>query len=147
INKMSKDVPHFQNYVMCPYNKSHILLPSRLAAHLIRCARNYPSSKLVRCAFNNTHLYSADDMKTHLENCPDRLKSIKSEQMDSFAESEPKKFVVESAENWDDEPAAPTYNPLAHCNTACVIRNPQGVAPAERREFREKERKRLMAIR
>ncbi|KAH8255528.1 hypothetical protein KR038_005139, partial [Drosophila bunnanda] len=145
--KMSQVVPHFEDYVICPYNNSHRLIRGRLGAHLSRCARSYPSSKLVRCSFNNTHLYSVTDMKNHIANCPDRVKNMKPEKTTLSTESEPKKFVVESTEDWDKEPPAPTYNPQTHCSTAFIIRNPQGAPRAERREFREKERRRLMALR
>ncbi|KAH8282076.1 hypothetical protein KR054_005344, partial [Drosophila jambulina] len=145
---MSQNVPppNFEDYVVCPYNSTHRLMPSRLAIHLARCARNYPSLKLARCPFNATHLYLVVDMKAHVVNCPDRATMVDHVKLPS-TESEPQKFFVDSTENWDDEPPAPTYKPKVHCDSAFIIRNLQGAPQAERREFREKERMRFKTLR
>ncbi|XP_017019195.1 gametocyte-specific factor 1 homolog [Drosophila kikkawai] len=140
----SKIVPETK-LVECPFDKSHRLLPSRLAVHLIRCSRNYPSSKQVSCTLNTTHIHTVAEMTTHIETCPDRSK------LHHFmnpvklppAESQPANFCVDSAEDWDAEPPAPTYDPQDYCERNFIIRNPQGNPPAARREFRERERRRF----
>ncbi|XP_022225791.2 gametocyte-specific factor 1 homolog [Drosophila obscura] len=58
--------------IFCPFDKSHIILRSRMAVHLIRCARNNTDSKKVSCPFNGTHLIDANEIKNHVENCPNR---------------------------------------------------------------------------
>ncbi|KAH8248986.1 hypothetical protein KR032_004925, partial [Drosophila birchii] len=125
--------PFFEDYLVCPYNSAHRLMPSRLGMHLARCARNYPFSKLVRCTFNDTHLYTVFEMKISTKKefmvsdsydlCFDlrntsravqidsqRGKNMKPDKMPPSTESEPRKFVVESTDNWDEEPPVLTYN-------------------------------------
>ncbi|KAH8283068.1 hypothetical protein KR054_011974 [Drosophila jambulina] len=136
-----------EEYVVCPYDSVHRLLPSRLAVHLIRCARNYPSAQKVMCPYNVTHVYSVAEMTTHVERCPNR--PIQGHLKDSVKlppAEEPRSstFCVESSEDWDAEPPADTYDPYARCESDFVIRNPQGKAPAERREFRARERRRFI---
>lgn len=50
---------------------------------------------------------------------------------------------IHSEDNWDDEDL-PTYNPHAYVTQAPVIRNLQGAQPAERKQFRQRERLRFL---
>lgn len=50
-------------YVICPYDKAHRILRARLIVHLLRCARNHPSSKMVRCPFNSSHMQRSDELQ------------------------------------------------------------------------------------
>lgn len=50
---------------------------------------------------------------------------------------------VDTTENWDIEPEAPTYNPQAYCEENKLIRNLQGASAAKRRQFRADERRRF----
>ncbi|XP_017019197.1 gametocyte-specific factor 1 homolog [Drosophila kikkawai] len=133
------------DYVICPYDSTHRLIPSRLTRHLIRCARNFPSTKKVRHPFNSNHIHSVAEMKANVETCPDRSKMEYSRNPLKLPQEEPKlpNFCVESTEDWDAEPPAGTYNPQDHCERELIIRNPQGNPPAARREFRERERRRF----
>ncbi|KAH8256060.1 hypothetical protein KR026_006027 [Drosophila bipectinata] len=132
--------------IACPYDPLHRLMPERFALHLIRCAKNHPGSKMVRCPFNNTHLFSSDTLQHHVESCPDRAYFVRYTTPDKLPLPGPStgKFFVESAEDWDAEPPAPTYNPEDHCRESFVIRNPQGASPSARRQFREQERRRFI---
>lgn len=65
-NKLDVSGPNFETYIVCPYDSVHRLLPTRLAWHLTRCARNHPGSKMVHCPFNNTHVYSVKDIQVNL---------------------------------------------------------------------------------
>ncbi|KAH8248934.1 hypothetical protein KR032_004369 [Drosophila birchii] len=129
-------------YAVCPYNSHHCMRPNRLAVHLMSCSLNYPSAQMVRCVFNTTHILSVEEMKTHIEKCPNR------KILDNFknppSEPQTSNFYVESTEDWDAEPPSPTYNPRGRCDHEFVIRNPQGNPPKARREFRARERLRFM---
>lgn len=59
----SSDIDDEEKYVTCPSDKVHRMLRARLNVHLMRCARNYSGSKLVRCPFNSTHLQKADELQ------------------------------------------------------------------------------------
>ncbi|BFG03847.1 gametocyte-specific factor 1 homolog [Drosophila madeirensis] len=60
------------DYLICPYDKSHTILRSRMTVHMVRCSRNNTNSKKVRCPFNVTHLIDPNEMKNHAANCPNR---------------------------------------------------------------------------
>ncbi|XP_017063824.1 gametocyte-specific factor 1 homolog [Drosophila eugracilis] len=139
--------PNLTEYVQCPYDSAHRILPVRLAFHLNRCAKNFPCSKMVRCPFNTSHLYSVTNMQEHIIECPNRsnLERYKMPDMLPLVEPPRHEFIVDSAENWDDDPPVPTYNPKTYCEEKFIIRNPQGAPPAARREFRERERRRFTA--
>ncbi|XP_026837987.1 gametocyte-specific factor 1 homolog [Drosophila erecta] len=138
-------LPNFEEYVVCPYDSSHRILPVRLTYHLTRCAKNFPSSKLVRCPYNTTHLHSAADIRNHVIECPDRSTAERFMLPDVLPPAEPRarEFLIESAEDWDADPPVQTYNPATYCENALVIRNLQGAQPAVRRAFRESERRRF----
>ncbi|KAH8240398.1 hypothetical protein KR038_001406 [Drosophila bunnanda] len=132
-------------YVECPFDRVHRVLPNRLAMHIIRCARNFPSSKMVRCPFNVTHLYSVADMTKHVIDCPNRSTMEKYMNPENLPplERRPSNFCAPSDEDWDAEPPASTYNPKTHCETNLIVINPQGYPRAARREIRERERRRF----
>ncbi|XP_043663048.1 gametocyte-specific factor 1 homolog [Drosophila teissieri] len=138
-------LPNFEEYVTCPYDSAHRILQVRLTSHLTRCAKNFPSAKLVRCPYNTTHLHSVADMQNHVIECPNRSAAESFKLPDTLppVEPQPLEFLIESAEDWDAYPPVQTYNPAAHCENALVIRNLQGAPPAARRAFRESERRRF----
>ncbi|XP_017010831.2 gametocyte-specific factor 1 homolog [Drosophila takahashii] len=137
--------PNFEEYIVCPFDSAHRIMPVRLSYHLTRCAKNFQASKMVRCPFNSCHLHSVGDMQTHVIDCPDRSALERYKLPDKLppVEPQPCNFTVECSEDWDSEPPAPTYNPSTYCEKAFIIRNPQGAPPAARREFRESEKKRF----
>lgn len=55
-------------------------------------------------------------------------------------------FLVESSENWDDEPEVPAYDPQNYSKKSLVLRAPVGMTPAQRNAFREAERQRLQSL-
>nr|XP_016935101.1 gametocyte-specific factor 1 homolog [Drosophila suzukii] len=138
--------PNFEEYIVCPYDSVHRILPLRLTYHLVRCAKNHPSAKMVRCPFNTTHLYSVANMQKHVLECPNRSTLERYKLPDVLPPVEPRacEFTVESTEDWDAEPPVQTYNPMRYCERELIIRNPQGNPPAARREFRERERRRFL---
>ncbi|XP_016974672.1 gametocyte-specific factor 1 homolog [Drosophila rhopaloa] len=138
--------PNFEEYIVCPYDRVHRILPVRLTYHLTRCAKNFPSSKMVHCPFNTTHLHSVANMQRHVIECPNRSSLERYKLPDMLPPVEPRssEFIVETTEDWDAEPPTPTYNPQRYCEKEFIIRNPQGAPPAARREFRERERRRFL---
>ncbi|XP_017059496.1 gametocyte-specific factor 1 homolog [Drosophila ficusphila] len=140
--------PNFEKHVICPYDKAHRIMPNRLAVHLIRCSRNFPSTEMVHCPFNVTHLYSVADMMTHVSECQSRSDFERYKLPNALPPAKPKEneFMLETEEDWDLEPPAPTYNPQKYCEESLVIRNPQGQPPASRRRFRENEQRRFKEL-
>ncbi|XP_017868296.1 PREDICTED: gametocyte-specific factor 1 homolog [Drosophila arizonae] len=145
-NIQPKIEPNIDEYIKCPYDESHSLLPGRFAWHLTRCARNNFSSGMVRCPFNNTHVVKPKVLNNHLLNCPNRCDLERFLHPDALPPKEPRPSqvdLVECSENWDDEPPAPTYNPREYSENNLIIRQLVGATPAQRRQFREMERRRF----
>ncbi|XP_058456547.1 gametocyte-specific factor 1 homolog [Malaya genurostris] len=65
-------MPELVEFVECPYNRSHRIMPHVMPKHLFKCRKNYPSVKLANCPFNTVHQIPFPEMKLHTETCPDR---------------------------------------------------------------------------
>ncbi|KAH8371977.1 hypothetical protein KR093_009560 [Drosophila rubida] len=153
----------FNDFVTCPYDKSHRLLRGRLPRHLISCSRNLGNLKQwAVCPFNTTHRCEKKELavsklnailifwaltivyQEHVKDCPDAawLKGSAPDAQRSNAVV-PQPAVVECDENWDDEPPVPSYNPNKYCEENLIIRSLKGHSKAVRKNFRESERRRL----
>ncbi|XP_030378813.1 uncharacterized protein LOC115627310 [Scaptodrosophila lebanonensis] len=134
------------DYITCPYDKTHLLRPNRIAIHLIRCAPNHPTAKMVICPFNSSHVLSVSKMVEHVSTCkwrsnfelfihPDKLPAAEPLPLQSYGHL--------CTEDWDIDPDVPTYDPKLHCEKNLIIRNIQGATPSVRRQFRKNERERF----
>lgn len=65
---MSSRPPGYEDSVVCPYNKSHIILRHRLQTHLIKCARSNPHIQLELCPFDVTHRIPKEEMAVNNDN-------------------------------------------------------------------------------
>ncbi|XP_018787246.1 PREDICTED: protein D7-like [Bactrocera latifrons] len=130
--------------VVCPYNPAHRLLRKRLQPHLIKCRENYPQLELQRCPFNNTHHIPEPEFCLHVTNCPDRklITQYKYDAPEPKEEERVSHAPIECEENWDDT-EVDDYDPQKFIKEKEVLRQPMGIAPAERKEFIKTERKRL----
>ncbi|TDG42131.1 hypothetical protein AWZ03_011463 [Drosophila navojoa] len=136
----------FNDFVSCPYDKTHNVLRGRLPQHLERCSRN-SDIKLKICPFNETHRVPEKGMEAHIKECPDRarLESFKiKEELQGAKEVAPIDFV-ECDEDWDNEPDVSAYNPNVYCEENLVIRSSviNGQSRSVRRNFRQSERRRF----
>lgn len=144
------DLPGYDKTAICPYDRSHVIMKSRMQAHLIKCSRNHPELKLERCPFDITHHIRREDMQQHMETCAGR------ETFDTYryqivaAGSTPKQQEepvmrpprLISHESWDDC-QAPSYVPESYANSSNVLRSTSLASRADRNRFRDEERKRL----
>lgn len=55
-----------KEYEICPYDKSHMILKSRMLTHLARCSKNYPDSAKIACPFNNKHVVPEVELKVSI---------------------------------------------------------------------------------
>ncbi|XP_037043512.1 gametocyte-specific factor 1-like isoform X1 [Bradysia coprophila] len=62
--------PGYENTVVCPYNKCHVVLKSRFQIHLSKCAKQYPFLEVVTCPYDLMHKFRAEEITAHVENCP-----------------------------------------------------------------------------
>lgn len=58
---MSTKLPGYEKTVICPYNKSHVILQHRIQTHLIKCEKQHPHIKLETCPFDITHRFPVEE--------------------------------------------------------------------------------------
>ena len=61
-----------ERHVTCPFDKSHSILPERLAKHIFKCKKNNEeiASRLIRCPYSSVHYLEEQDYFEHVQNCP-----------------------------------------------------------------------------
>lgn len=130
--------------VQCPYDKTHLLLKSRLAAHLIKCRINYPDAELKACPFNSTHLLSQYEYAAHVINCPDRKIMFQYDLSPSPAawENRTRHSIIETNENWD-EVDVEDYDPKKYLDRVAVLRRAEDISRSECKKLVNNKRKRL----
>lgn len=70
---MNMGLAGYDEMVVCPYDKCHVIMKQRMQAHLIKCARNHPNMQLEICPFDITHRFPASEKQRHLDECPSRV--------------------------------------------------------------------------
>ncbi|EDW18898.1 gametocyte-specific factor 1 homolog [Drosophila mojavensis] len=137
---------NFNDFVSCPYDKTHNVLRGRLLQHLDRCSRN-SNIELKVCPFNDVHRFPEENIGEHIKVCPDRasVELFKNKEKLPGAKAAASIDVVKCDEDWDKDPDVPTYNPNAYCEENLVIRSNvvNGQPRSVRRNFRESERRRF----
>ncbi|EDW72430.1 uncharacterized protein Dwil_GK20915 [Drosophila willistoni] len=134
-----------RDIVQCPYNKAHTMLRKKLQQHVMKCKETYKDEiELLVCPFNKTHLLPAADFHQHTKSCEDR-KIIMHYQLSQAAElnEETKHEKIEADENWDDT-SVENYNPNLYASQANIVREANGLFPAQRKQFIKQERRRIL---
>lgn len=154
-------IENFGDAIICPYNKSHIILADRIQWHLSRCRRQHPNAKIAVCCFNASHHIPEAELRAHQSICPDRvLVEVYKYPLDfgapaTWKTQEPEVvynrsndasgYVATQDENWDDMDAPP-YNPQEYCLNNPVIRKATHMTRSEKRRFYAEEHIRITAI-
>ncbi|MEE6472005.1 hypothetical protein FKM82_009430 [Ascaphus truei] len=99
-----------ENLLQCPYDKSHMIRPSRFPYHLVKCRENNPvlAKELVTCPYNARHRIPKSEFQLHMSTCDSRSATV------SFSESLYNGETLASEamstwqsppceENWEDE--------------------------------------------
>ncbi|XP_058823701.1 gametocyte-specific factor 1 homolog [Topomyia yanbarensis] len=152
----------YEDIVECPYNRAHQIMSFRMQTHLYKCRKNHKDLKYVKCPFNETHDMPAQELKYHTSVCPDReafdrYKYCISTSAATFAPevAERSKPATEHSynpnydmgeESWDGDCKVRAYNPGAYARRSNVIRRCTGMAPSEKKAFKEAERQRLQEM-
>lgn len=148
----------YEDIVECPYNRAHQIMSFRMQTHLYKCRKNHKDLKFVKCPFNETHDLPEPELKYHKTVCPDRetfdrykycirttAATFVAEQ--DHATEEPRASYGMDGdadeESWDQYGKVKAYNPRAYASRHAVIRKCTGMAPSEKKAFKEAERKRL----
>lgn len=59
--------------VICPFDKSHLILRSRIHYHLIKCSKNHPNCNKVICPYDATEYIDPDEFPKHLFECKSKI--------------------------------------------------------------------------
>ncbi|KAK9506629.1 hypothetical protein O3M35_008525 [Rhynocoris fuscipes] len=101
--------------MVCPYNKAHSIIQSRMQFHLAKCRLQHPKSEKVTCPYNSTHVVPKVELEFHESVCAGRYL------IDSFLYkvgntrcpvepvpiNAPAEMLAPDSENWDAEPPCP----------------------------------------
>ncbi|KAG8585376.1 hypothetical protein GDO81_005001 [Engystomops pustulosus] len=96
-----------EGLLQCPYDKNHMIRPSRFPYHLVKCRENnrHVAKVLATCPFNARHRVPKQELELHMQTCeskcplepfPDEAVMQKAEHFSSW-QSPP------CEENWDED--------------------------------------------
>ncbi|KAK6182710.1 hypothetical protein SNE40_010332 [Patella caerulea] len=139
-----------EDTVECPYDKSHMVRVKRMQYHLLKCRKNFASTKdYLTCPYNATHDIPRPEFRFHMSTCPDRSvveKTIRYEAAKGTESIERLKgntdvpaynsYEVSATEDWDTEiPAEPRMGVNPEFFLTQTRRNLAGMTPLEKRQF------------
>jgi len=151
---------YHEEKLQCPYDPVHWIAPDVMLKHLYKCKKallKQPTSPYYskaldyqECRWSALHRVASKDLTRHEENCPDKRKRDVMQLREDIATSEAKpawaNCVGEIAppaatgggdEDWGDEVGTGGYDPNARIEAdPNLIYNPQGLTPAERRNYK-----------
>lgn len=151
---MADYLPGNEPTLVCPYNKSHVILRSGFLKHLTKCRINNPDIILEVCPFNVMHRFSAKDRTAHINECPSKINFERLVGNPCFKPpipcSKPPQMVQSQKESWDPPEGEQfeSYNPQKYAKEANVLRQPPpGLNKTNKVKFYAAERKRLSNFR
>lgn len=113
-------VPDGEEYLECPYDRTHMVRAKRFQYHLMKCRSNYKGKEYATCPFNAKHEMPKPELRHHIASCPDKAMVDREFQhkarMQSGDDSTLKGYTdiplhsemnVPETESWDDESAGP----------------------------------------
>ena len=158
-------MPYLQSEVLkdCPYDPNHKVSESRFQVHLVKCRRSHPDTDKVVCSWNSCHVVPEIELEEHERNCLDSIKfvKLKSPVHSSVGSSSVDRWNLENQteghdrgvdyqeeeEDWGKEAnVKESYNPMRATENKILVRKIEGATPAQRKEFRKKERERIQKL-
>ncbi|XP_022218274.1 gametocyte-specific factor 1 homolog [Drosophila obscura] len=132
-----------RDMVSCPYNKEHVMLRKKYQQHIIKCRELYKDTvELLVCPFNKGHLVPEPEFHQHTKSCDDRKIIVQYQTSEpAVLRADTRHEKIEADENWDDIKVE-DYNPQVYCAQANIVREPNGMFPAQRKAFIKEERRR-----
>ncbi|KAG9461595.1 hypothetical protein GDO78_016301 [Eleutherodactylus coqui] len=92
-----------EGLLQCPYDKNHMIRPSRFPYHLVKCRENnqHVAKALATCPFNARHRVPKKELDLHMQSCESKcpLEPLpvveKAEQVSNWQ-------IPPCEENWED---------------------------------------------
>ncbi|CAG7815827.1 unnamed protein product [Allacma fusca] len=161
-----------EQFVQCPYEKSHLISNLRFLVHLDKCRRNYKKKceeqgktpEIVHCRFNDAHRLPQIEMNYHETNCKDQYAIVKHIQnMQHVSREEAKRKLVEpeepkscpkvdqteeDEEDWDNDTrdCRPGYDPSEKLRNEAIMYIPRGLTKSERKKWRLQNREKFAGL-
>ncbi|XP_071574232.1 uncharacterized protein [Temnothorax nylanderi] len=131
--------------VSCPYNPAHRIRKYKLMSHISKCKKTSKISDKAECPLDKTHIVDRHRLEEHIATCPSLGKLINVDPGCEKPKVEPPVIMnaYDSAENWEEEPEVPAYDPMEVSSKKPVLRCVSGLTKSERRKFRDSERMRI----
>ncbi|XP_024880955.1 uncharacterized protein LOC112460489 [Temnothorax curvispinosus] len=132
--------------VSCPYNPAHRIRKYKYMSHISKCKKTSKVSDKVECPLDKTHIVDRHLLKEHIATCSSLGKLINVDPGCEKPKVEEPPIIMnayDSAENWEEEPEVPAYDPMEVSSKKPVLRCVSGLTKSERRKFRESERMRI----
>ncbi|XP_078506426.1 uncharacterized protein LOC144764805 [Lissotriton helveticus] len=99
-----------EDLLQCPYDKNHLIRPSRFPYHLVKCRESNPKAAkdVATCPYNARHRVPKQELQLHISNCLDKCLTENFQAI--HVNTEKQKPVHQSnwqappcQENWDDD--------------------------------------------
>lgn len=138
--------------MVCPFESAHLILKSRMATHLTRCAKNYPGSPWRICPFNGLHYMDQQQFDAHIQICPDRFNAERHVYNTGPAARDVKDLILQavptSDENWDEieESSYLEKRDTVVKEKPILLMGQMNVGKAARKAYLHEERLRLQGL-
>ncbi|XP_040278206.1 protein D7-like isoform X1 [Bufo bufo] len=108
--------------LQCPYDKNHLIRPSRFPYHLVKCRENNQAvaKVLATCPFNARHRVPKKELDLHMQSCESKcpLEPLPDDVVIQKAECVSSWQSPQCEENWEDDSSASTpfvLNEFGNC--------------------------------
>ncbi|XP_034936006.1 putative uncharacterized protein DDB_G0267716 isoform X2 [Chelonus insularis] len=108
-------------FVICPFNKSHKIMMSRLQGHLLKCMKSHSATGPTICPFNIQHIIDASEIVGHCIICPS-IKDVLTQANTRENKADSSNNVSSTSTYARDSVAETVYSNTIHSNTETKIK-------------------------
>lgn len=144
-------VPDAEDYLECPYDRTHMVRAKRFQYHLMKCRTNHKGHEFVKCPFNAKHEMPKPELRHHVAGCPDKAlverEYVYKAKMQEGDDSTLKGLTdipphsdmeVPQTEDWDSEAAGPVRVGVDPAQFSRVrFMNVGGMSTGEKKQMRK----------
>ncbi|XP_075706227.1 protein D7-like [Rhinoderma darwinii] len=105
-----------EGLLQCPYDKNHMIRPSRFPYHLVKCRENNKdvAKVLATCPFNARHRVPKKELDLHMQSCESKcpMEPFQADAVVQKAEHSSNWQSPPCEENWEDENSSTASTPF-----------------------------------